>query len=101
MDTVTEAGLAITIAREGGMGASGGMGSAPAEPSMANMANGGIVTAGDHAAEGGKVMGKGTSTSDSIPIRVSTGEYVIPAHIVQMKGKEFFDTMLEKYKDAG
>jgi len=70
------------------------------EQPVANMADGGIVTAGDNASEGGKVRGPGTTTSDSIPIRVSKGEYVIPAHIVQMKGKEFFDSMLEKYKDA-
>lgn len=70
------------------------------EQPVANMADGGIVTAGDNASEGGKVKGPGTTTSDSIPIRVSRGEYVIPAHIVQMKGKEFFDSMLEKYKDA-
>lgn len=65
-----------------------------------NMATGGFVTMNTHAAMGGKVEGPGTETSDSIPIRVSRGEYVIPAHIVKMKGKEFFDSMLEKYKDA-
>jgi hypothetical protein len=59
----------------------------------------GKVTAGENASSGGKVEGAGTGTSDSVPIRVSTGEYVIPAHVVKMKGKEFFDSMLEKYKD--
>jgi hypothetical protein len=68
-------------------------------PAM-NMADGGYVTAGDHAADGGAIVGKGTGRSDSIPIRVSNGEYVIPAHIVKMKGKEFFDSMLDKYKDS-
>jgi hypothetical protein len=66
---------------------------------MQNFAAGGIVGPGDYAAEGGKVEGPGTGTSDSVPIRVSTGEYVIPANVVRMKGKEFFDSMLEKYKD--
>lgn len=65
---------------------------------MPSYADGGYVKAGDNASGGGKVTGAGTSTSDSIPIRVSTGEYVIPAHIVQMKGKEFFDKMLDNYR---
>jgi hypothetical protein len=58
------------------------------------------VRPGDMAFGGGKVEGPGTGTSDSVPIRVSTGEYVIPANVVRMKGKEFFDSMLEKYKDT-
>ena len=80
----------------GGMGGNALQGQQP----VMNMATGGMVQMGDHAAMGGKVEGPGTETSDSIPIRVSRGEYVIPAHIVKMKGKEFFDSMLEKYKDA-
>ena len=89
------------------MGIGGSMGTVPQVPPMGaqgmqqqNFADGGYVTPGDHAAEGGKVVGPGTGTSDSIPIKVSAGEYVIPAHVVKMKGKEFFDSMLEKYKDA-
>lgn len=65
-----------------------------------NFRFGGMVTPGSDGSDGGKVVGPGTGTSDSVPIRVSTGEYVIPAHVVRMKGKEFFDSMLEKYKDA-
>lgn len=63
----------------------------------ANFANGGLVTRGTHAAAGGKVSGPGTGTSDSIPIRVSDGEYVIPAHVVRAKGTEFFDKMIQAY----
>jgi len=48
---------------------------------------------------GGPVSGAGTETSDSIPTMLSDGEYVIPANVVRMKGKEFFDSLLEKYKD--
>lgn len=58
------------------------------------------VTSGAHGGSGGPVVGPGTGTSDSVPIRVSHGEYVIPAHVVKMKGKEFFDSLLEKYKEA-
>jgi hypothetical protein len=50
-------------------------------------------------AGGGPVSGAGTETSDSIPARLSDGEYIIPANVVRMKGKEFFDSLLEKYKE--
>ncbi len=68
------------------------------QPEMQNFADGGYVKPYDNAKDGGKVVGPGTGTSDSIPINVSAGEYVIPAHIVQAKGKEFFDSMLNKYR---
>lgn len=42
-------------------------------------------------AEGGIVYGPGTSTSDSIPARLSTGEYVVKASAVAQYGKSFFD----------
>jgi hypothetical protein len=80
----------------GGMGTQTGM----AEQPMMSMANGGYISMGDNARNGGKVVGPGTGTSDSIPIRVSAGEYVIPAKIVQAKGKDFFDSLLKKYQDA-
>lgn len=57
-------------------------------------------------ASGGMVKGEGTGTSDSVPamnhstgqhIALSTGEYVIPAHVVAAKGKDFFDSLLRKY----
>jgi hypothetical protein len=65
---------------------------------MQNFADGGYVTPGSNAKKGGYAVGPGTGTSDSIPIRVSAGEYVVPAHIVRDKGKEFFDGMLDKYR---
>jgi len=45
----------------------------------------------------GKVSGSGTGISDSIPARLSDGEYVIPADVVKRKGVEFFDKLLDKY----
>lgn len=57
-------------------------------------------------ATGGFLQGPGTGTSDSIgtvntssgqPVKVSSGEYVIPAHVVAAKGKDFFDSLLRKY----
>jgi len=58
----------------------------------------------------GKMLeGPGTETSDSIPAVIdghrpaalSTGEFVIPAHIVRAKGTEFFDKLLAQYADNG
>lgn len=36
----------------------------------------------------------------SVLVNAHEGEYVIPANVVKMKGREFFDSLLEKYKDA-
>jgi hypothetical protein len=56
--------------------------------------------------EGGKISGPGTGTSDQVtavnrdngqPIRLSNGEYIIPASVVKAKGVEFFDKLKEKY----
>jgi len=49
-------------------------------------------------AAGGKVP----SSGDSKPVLIEahTGEYVIPKHVVDMKGKEFFDSLVEKYKGS-
>lgn len=55
---------------------------------------------------GGYLQGPGTGRSDSIgtinetngePVSVSNGEYVIPAHVVRAKGREFFDNLLRRY----
>ena len=57
-------------------------------------------------ANGGMLHGQGTGTSDSIaahntstgqPVKLSNGEYIIPADVVATKGKEFFDNIVRKY----
>jgi len=51
-------------------------------------------------------MAKGGMTPNSkksdgsVLINAHEGEFVIPANVVKMKGKEFFDSLIEKYKDA-
>lgn len=50
-------------------------------------------------AKGGPVKGKGTGTSDSIPAKLSDGEYVIPAAVVKKYGKEFFDNLINAKGD--
>ena len=47
----------------------------------------------DGYAEGGRVIGKGTGTSDSIPAMLSNGEYVINAEAAQKVGYGFLDTI--------
>lgn len=39
----------------------------------------------------------GSGIDDQVHARLSVGEYVIPADVVQRKGVEFFDKLLEKY----
>lgn len=66
-----------------------------------NFSRGGQVPAGGggsiELAGGGLIYGAGTSTSDSIPARVSTGEYIMPAAKVKMPGN--FE-ILEAMRDA-
>jgi hypothetical protein len=47
-------------------------------------------------AKGGTVKG---NPDAPVPIMAHEGEFVVPKHIVQMKGREFFDRMVEQYKD--
>jgi hypothetical protein len=46
-----------------------------------------------HAASGGHITGPGTSTSDSIPARLSDGEYVLNAKAVQNVGVDKLDAV--------
>lgn len=54
---------------------------------------GGIWGALGLAADGGYISGPGTSTSDSIPMRLSDGEYVIRAKAVRALGTDFLDRL--------
>ena len=49
-------------------------------------------------AEGGKVEGPGTSTSDSIPARLSNGEFVIKASSAKLIGYDVLDDMNDSGK---
>jgi len=60
-----------------------------------NIANGDPRPAPRQAAEGGYISGPGTQTSDSIPARLSNGEYVIKASSVSKYGKNFLDNVNE------
>jgi len=67
---------------KGGGGASGGLG---------GLISGLFQWAGF--ASGGYVTGPGTTTSDSIPARLSAGEYVLRAEAVRRVGVEFLHTL--------
>lgn len=77
---------------------------------MQQMMNGGqvqtfndFIRPGSNAKDGGYApmtaspTGDNTGRADDIPIRVSGGEYVIPKHVVEAKGTEFFDKLLDQY----
>jgi len=60
-------------------------------------------------ANGGFLQGPGTGRSDSIgtinessgqPVKVANGEYVIPKHVVDAKGRDFFDSLLRRYSEV-
>ena len=50
-------------------------------------------SAGNNKAAGGLVTGPGTAMSDSIPARLSNGEYVVRASVVGQYGSAFFDQL--------
>lgn len=62
----------------------------------------------DGYSNGGLINGPGSGTSDSIPavvdgkrpIAVSDGEYVIPEHVVNAVGVDYFDSLLAHFKNA-
>jgi hypothetical protein len=89
--------LAVRAAQQA-VGGSPVGGTLPQVPAMRN--GGAIGPGGDTYGMGGKIEGPGTGRSDSVPIRASAGEYVIPEHVVRAKGTEFFDKLLSAYADA-
>lgn len=72
----------------GGAGAGGG-GAGIAALFSSFFRDGGLV----RAAEGGYITGPGSGTSDSIPARLSDGEYVMKARAVQHYGPNFMEAI--------
>lgn len=64
-----------------GAGGSGGDGGSP----------------GGAAANGGQMKGPGTGTSDSMNVKVSNGEYVVSADVVNHLGASFFDELQKQF----
>lgn len=61
--------------------------------------------AAEEMADGGQIKGPGTGTSDSVQasgpngenIKLSNGEFIVPADVVSQLGKHFFDHLINKY----
>lgn len=70
------------------------------------MAGSGSVSTAQVSSGAAPSMAKGGMAPDSrkadgsVLINAHEGEFVIPANVVKMKGKEFFDNLVEKYKES-
>lgn len=70
------------------------------------MAGGPEISASQVSSGAAPSMARGGMTPDSkkadgsVLINAHEGEFVIPANVVRMKGKEFFNSLVEKYKDT-
>ena len=70
------------------------------------MAGNGSVSAAQVSSGAIPSMARGGMTPDSrkadgsVLINAHEGEFVVPANVVKMKGKEFFDNLVEKYKES-
>ena len=87
---------AIISACEAVLRMAGGKGQPSAPPPPAQMPQ---MAAGGRIPVSASPTNSMTGVKDDVPIRVSGGEYVIPKHIVEAKGTEFFDSMLSKYTE--
>jgi hypothetical protein len=75
---------------------------------QADMGGQNMMQGGSPAMTGGGIpsMAKGGATPESknadgsVLINAHEGEFVIPANVVKMKGREFFDNLVEKYRDV-
>lgn len=93
-------------ANDGGYGTISGQQNGTYEYTPSDSADGGFYEGGEYYNDGGLV--EGTPGVDQIPAtidgkpgaRLSNGEYVIPADVVQKKGQEFFDRLLNKYHEG-
>jgi len=92
--------LAARIAQQNMGGQNMMQGGSPA------MAGGPSVSAAQVSSGPAPSMAQGGITPDSrksdgsVLINAHEGEYVIPKRVVEMKGREFFDSLLDKYKDT-
>ena len=84
-NTVGGSGFAGSVGFGGGIG---GSGNSAGGAGSSDSSNSGATST---AATGGKVSGPGSGTSDSIPIHVSNGEYVIRKNAVDVLGADFLD----------
>lgn len=65
-------------------------------PGSSNPGGAGSPNRGNNRAQGGYISGPGTGTSDSIPARLSNGEYVVKASSVSKYGRGMMDAINEQ-----
>ena len=93
-------GIIFTLIVAGAAVQQGGqtMASGPAAPGPQGATP--MMREGGHIPMTRSPTGDNTGRADDISIRVSGGEYVIPKHVVERKGTEFFDKLIGKDKGA-
>lgn len=97
---------AVTVGDAGGSGGDGGSGVGSGGATGGSTSGEGGNGGGNYA-DGGRVRGPGTGTSDSIRVKskqpggkdiyYSDGEYVIPKDVVDAVGVNHFDTLLDAF----
>jgi hypothetical protein len=104
------AGSALSKIGQGGFNLGGGSGftmdtTGYSMPQSYN-SNGGSFSPASTYADGGKITGTGTGTSDSVEavntdnggrVKLSNGEWIVPADVVRAKGQEFFQKLTDKH----
>lgn len=80
--------LLMGAAMSSGMGGMGGMGGGQMPQVMPSLKKGGMLPS------------RNGDDSEAVVAQLHEGEYVIPAHVVRAKGTEFFDKLLETYKES-
>ena len=80
----------------GGNGDSGGHGAGSSDAGAGDT-DGGTSNGNAAAANGGPIRGPGTGTSDSIPARLSDGEFVMSADVVDALGEDFFNQLQQAF----
>jgi hypothetical protein len=94
-------GVVFTLIVAGAaMQQSGGQGMAAAPQVPGAQAPAAMMADGGHIPMTRSPTGDNTGRADDITIKVSGGEFVIPKHVVERKGTEFFDKLIGKDKGA-
>ena len=90
----------VSLGRYGGSRNSGGNHSFGSESARSSMGGGDTSSTSNGntaAANGGPISGPGTGTSDSIPARLSDGEFVMSADVVDALGEDFFNQLQQAF----
>jgi hypothetical protein len=81
-------------------GGAGGDGGSDGGGGYGRGGDGGGFGGADGEKDGGHIKGPGTGTSDSIPARLSNGEYVVSADTVKTLGVDFFDRLQQLFHNS-